>query len=916
MHPEEWRRVRAVFDQAFALPVGKRERFVTEACSGDEDLHRQVTALLDAHERANDFLETALVAPDDGWSEETLQGAQFGPYNLESRVGGGGMGEVYRARDTRLERTVAIKVLLSHIADGKLALERFEREARVIAGLNHPHICTLHDIGTYRTSTGGTSIPYLIMEFLDGETLADRLARGPLPVEDALRYAIQIVSALETAHRAEVVHRDLKPRNIMLTSAGAKLLDFGLAKAAVAPTLDTSFRMNSELTRPGTILGTLHYMAPEQLEGLTTDARTDVFAFGCVLYEMLTGRKAFDGRSGATLLTSIMSLQPTPVHELVTLMPGGIEELIGRCLAKRPEDRWQTATEILEELKRISDTVPSSPATGEYLSPIPVHRLIWVAAVVTILLPEVVGSSVSGPPPTSVQSAPAPLVQLAVIPLRMIGGVPADDEHLSVAIADTIITRLAPVRQIGVRPTGAVLRYVDAPEEPARVATVLAVDHVLGGTVQRNTNTYRVTLQLFQSSGGTVAWARSYDVLRSALPNLQDTIAEQVVDALRLELTPAERQRIRRRYTNNSNAYNLYMRGRASFVNYTEGAMKTAIEDFERALAIDPEYALARAGLAIASAWFSIRYAYETDASAWGARAEREARAALTADASLAEATLAMASAAGTLYGNFNWPVVIADATRALTMDPTLELAHVVRMRAFMHLGLFDLMAEEAAAAHRQNPLGNVEIARLEVAGNLCQGAFERARDQAMTLLARSDAPVIRNYLGLAQFYTDDVAGARATLAAVKRAGRPDVRSQAALAAIEAAAGDHAAARARAVSIERGPYMDHHVAYSLAAAWAQLGDVLASTSWLQRAAETGFPSYPCFTRDSLFDPIRQDPEFTVVVDRLRQRYERETAQYRSGTLNTSAEKRSRSAGPVEGKRNPIALLASSGHATR
>jgi hypothetical protein len=216
-------------------------------------------------------------------------------------------------------------------------------------------------------------------------------------------------------------------------------------------------------------------------------------------------------------------------------------------------------------------------------------------------------------------------------------------------------------------------------------------------------------------------------------------------------------------------------------------------------------------------------------------------------------------------------------------MDPTLELAHLVRMRAFFHLGLFDRMAEEARAAHRLNPLGNVEIARLEVAGSLFGGSYARAREQATVLLARSDAPVIRNYLGLAQFYSGDVAGARATLAAVQRAGRPDVRSQAALAGVEAAAGAHAAARARAVAIERGPYMDHHVAYSLGAAWAQLGDARASVKWLQQAAETGFPCYPAVLQDRLLDPIRRDHEFTAFLDRLRHQYEQDAARYPIGT---------------------------------
>ena len=374
-----------------------------------------------------------------------------------------------------------------------------------------------------------------------------------------------------------------------------------------------------------------------------------------------------------------------------------------------------------------------------------------VSVVVTLALTAVTVVFLWRPTPPVVSPTPAATVQLAVLPLRMVGDVIRGDEYLGVGIADSIITRLAGIRQIGLRPTAAVIRYADAPADTAAVASALAVGHVLFGTIQRNDDTYRITLQLVQSSDGTVAWARSYDVFRSALTNLQDTIAEEVVGALRLELTEAERARVRRRYTDNAEAYQLYLRGRASFVNYTERGMQAAIGEFERALAIDPDYALARAGLAIASAWFSIRYAYETEASEWGARAERDANAALAADPSLAEATLAIASAAGTLHGAFNWPAVIADATRALAIDPTLELGHVVRMRAFFHLGLFDRMADEARAAYRLNPLGNVEITRLEVAGSLFTGSHERARDQAAALVARgADAPVIRNYLGLA----------------------------------------------------------------------------------------------------------------------------------------------------------------------
>jgi TolB-like protein/tRNA A-37 threonylcarbamoyl transferase component Bud32 len=870
----EWRRVRAIFEGALALAAAERDDYLTRACGSEASIRRQVEGLLASHDRSGGFLERpAAELFADHFAGLHLEGQRLGPYEVGSRIGAGGMGEVYKARDARLGRTVAIKVLLPSAVSGGSTRERFEREARAVAALNHPHICTLYDVGTVAVE-GSADLQYLVMEYLDGETLAERLEAGPVSVAAALTYATQIASALDRAHREGIVHRDLKPRNIMLTSSGAKLLDFGLAKAAASVVETRPANPSSDLTVPGAIVGTLHYMAPEQLEGAAADARTDVFGFGCVLYEMLSGRKAFQARSSASLLTAIMVSEPPPVSALRPAVPAAIDAVITRCLRKRPDDRWQSAAELRDVLSRITATQPSSRRRHwKRLAAAAMVAALFVAAVVWLLPRR------AAPAAVPIEAQPP---QLAVLPLRLVGEVASTDQHLGIGIADAIITRLATVRQIGLRPTAAVLSYAAAPVEPVRVAEALAVDHVLVGTIQLTDTAYRVTLQLVRSPAGSVAWARSYDVVRSSLLTLQDTIADQVVDALRIELSAVDRARFRRRYTENADAYDLYVRGRASLVNYTEAEMSTAIDAFERAIAIDRDYALARAGLSIASAWFSIRYAYETDAFKWGARAEREAKAALDADPSLAEATLALASAAGTLHGGFNWPRVIELATHALSVDPTLDLAHVVRMRAFFHLGLFDNMADEAMASRRLNPLGNVEIARLEVAASLFGGSYARARDQALALLARTDAPVIRNYLGLAQHYSGETAAARTTLASVQRGGRPDVRSQAALAGVEAAAGDKAAARARVIAIERGPYMDHHAAASLAAAWAQLGDAAAAVTWMERAAATGFACYPWFARDPLLDPVRSDPAVLALLDRLRLQHQRDTTRYAAG----------------------------------
>ncbi|HEY3124483.1 MAG TPA: protein kinase, partial [Thermoanaerobaculia bacterium] len=283
-------------------------------------------------------------------------GTRLGPYEILAPLGAGGMGEVYRSRDTRLDRTVAVKVLPAHLADNAELRQRLEREARAISALSHPHICTLFDVG----NQDGTE--YLVMEYLEGETLADRLLKGPLPIEQVLRYGIEIADALDKAHRQGILHRDLKPGNVMLTKSGVKLLDFGLARLG-APGKGAVFSRlsiaptelpDAALTAEGTILGTFQYMAPEQLEGKEADARSDIFSFGAVLYEMATARKAFTGKSQASLIAAILEHEPTPISTVQPMTPPALERVVKTCLAKDPEERWQTAHDVMLELRWIA----------------------------------------------------------------------------------------------------------------------------------------------------------------------------------------------------------------------------------------------------------------------------------------------------------------------------------------------------------------------------------------------------------------------------------------------------------------------------------------------------------------------------------------------------------------------------------
>ena len=278
-------------------------------------------------------------------------GSSLGPYEIVSPIGAGGMGEVFLARDTRLDRSVAIKVLNREFADNPQLKQRFDREAKTISQLNHPHICTLFDVG----HDGGIS--FLVMELLEGETLADRLARGPLPLSEVVKFGAQIAEALDRAHRAVIVHRDLKPGNVMMTRNGAKLLDFGLAKPVASATSASATRATEQkpLTQEGTIVGTFQYMAPEQLEGVEADARTDIFALGALLYEMATGNRAFQGKTRTSLIAAIVSADPPALSQVQPLTPPALEHVIKKCLAKDPDERWQSAHDVAAELRWISE---------------------------------------------------------------------------------------------------------------------------------------------------------------------------------------------------------------------------------------------------------------------------------------------------------------------------------------------------------------------------------------------------------------------------------------------------------------------------------------------------------------------------------------------------------------------------------
>jgi len=880
IRPDDWPRARAVFEPALALPDSARRRYLADACVGRDELRQRIERLLESHGKADAFLETPL-APmlDETIAVRSLEGQRIGPYLLSVRVGTGGMGEVYKARDTRLDRTVAIKVLPSHVANDQQARERFDREGRAIAGLNHPHICVLHDVGEATVSSPNSGVPsaqpvltvqYLVMELLEGETLAARLARGPLPLDEALRYATQIASALDKAHSAGIVHRDLKPGNVFLVprsgaspAADTKLLDFGLAKQH-SGWADGA----RELTTPGMILGTMQYMAPEQIEGKDTDARTDIFAFGAVLFEMLTGRKAFEADSHATLMVAILDREPTRLTALQPLVPSWLDGVVGRCLAKDPRHRWTSARDLMLALQ-----APPTSATGPAATArVSARRAGWVAGAAIVSALGIAGvwqATRTGTPGVARDSQ---LASIAVLPFHSLA--PRDDlKFLEVGIPDAIINKLSRASQVRVRPTDAILRFVGQAVSPREAAKTLAAEYVLTGTLQPTGALLRVSVQLVRAADDTSLWGDHYDIDRKDLLTLQDRIAAEVAAALPIRMSSAERDRLTRPQPRNTEAFELYLRGRAALVQNTAESTRYAVASFEKAVEIDPRDALAHAGLATASAQMRIRFAPEPELQGWVDRAQKEAAAALALDPNLAQAHEAKAAVARQI--EFDWDLVINESDRALALNPSLEMPHFYRAAAFYHFGLLDRARAEIRLGLENNPVSGSEPLRLLGTTALLGGQFAEAESALRSAQGLTISESASTYLAQALYHQGKKTEGEEilTVVAASKSAQARRRAQAMLASYLAARNEHVKARALITDVLSGTYVDHHVAYGLGVAFAQVGDLAEARRWLTRAAAEGFPCYPWYDRDPLMQPLKSDPAFQDFMKQLRNRFD-------------------------------------------
>ena len=752
--------------------------------------------------------DATIAAPE--WRRGALERGSFvGPYEVVSPLGVGGMGQIFRARDRNLGRDVAIKVLPSALTHAPERLARFRREAQLLASLNHPNIATVYGL------EHADDLPCLVMELIPGQTLAERVSAGALGVAEALRIGVQVADALDAAHRQGITHRDVKPANIKLTPEGRiKVLDFGLAKAAPQ---DSSISI--EMTQPGTILGTPAYMSPEQLLAEPANEPADVWAFGCVLYELLAGRRPFAGTTFAEVVAAVLKTEP----DWTALPPGlpkPVRDVLDRCLDKLAVRR----------------------------APIAEARAALEA------------SLRSGTP--LAQPHDQPVRAIAVLPFENSSGDP-EMEYLGDGLAESTIFSLSQLPSLRVMARGTVFRYKGRIGNPADVGQELGVDAVLSGRVLQRGDSLVVSAELIDIARGWQLWGAQYRRPSSDLLSIEQEIAREITDALRLKLSAEDKATLARRYTRNAEAYRLYLKGRYHWGKRTADALQKGIAYFREAIEIDPTYALAYAGLAEGYVPLAF-YGHLAPRDALP-KARAAAQKALELDPGLAEAQTVLAMTAAFTTGD---PASTERAARAaIELDPSYPRAWQVLAELYMVQGRFDDAFTQITRALELDPLS---LAMHAAAGMVCY--YGRQHELAAEY-ARKSIEMDENFfpgywiLGLALEQQGDYSGSIAALARARSLSNDSANMIANLGGAYAASGDVGAARriiAELDELASRRYVDQAL---VAGIFALLGDQDEALQRLERAQEDKSRTVSRIAVDPRLDRLRSEPRFQDLVRR-------------------------------------------------
>jgi TolB-like protein len=757
-------------------------------------------------------------------------GTALGPYEILAPLGAGGMGEVYRARDRRLERDVAVKVLPERLATDQRALERFEREAKAVAALSHPNILAIHDFGAHE------GVSYAVTELLEGHTLREHLEGGTVAPRKAVEYALQIAQGLAAAHEKGIVHRDLKPENVFVTREGhVKILDFGLARSVEPASLEAGTRAPTMAgaTEPGEILGTVGYMSPEQVRGRPVDHRSDVFSFGTVLYELLTGHRAFRADSAVETMNAILTEEPLDSSEAGgRQVPAGLERILRRCLEKDPAHRFQNALDIGFAIEAVT------------------------------------GLPVAESAPPAAAEAPPGKRSVAVLFFKDLAGNP-ENSHLGIGLADATITELATVRSLLVRPTAAILRFQGASVDPQQTGRELGVDAVVYGNFQRAGSRLRVTVQLVRTSDGRSLWGSKIDTSLDDIFEMQDQVSRKIAEALEVELTPSEERRLARTARPAGRSYELYLKGRTHLLADTNlDDVNAAIELFEKARDADPGFTLAWVGLA--DAYLRMAYSFDPEGP-WRVRAGEICEKALAMDPRLPEGRYLRGRLLWSPDGGWDHAGALREFCAAIGDRPSLSEAYHFLAQVLLHTGLLEESVEAHGRALAIDPQDAFAEMHLGL-GRYLQGRYRESQEITERVLQRVPSPWGQYQAALCELRLGRPEAALQTVDRGSRQFPGNVLFHSLRGLIAAIERNAERAQGQVELIVRnkksfGHY--HHAQYDVAAIYAQLGNNEEALRWLADAAHGGFPCYAFFETDPLLEPIRGEPRYRALMEELR-----------------------------------------------
>jgi TolB-like protein len=784
--------------------------------------------------------------------------SRLGPYEILGLLGVGGMGEVYRARDTRLGREVAIKVLPTALAADPDRLGRFEREARAVAALSHPNILAIHDYGTHE------QVAYAVTELLEGQTLRQRLERGPMPWTEAAQTGAAIADGLAAAHDRGIVHRDLKPENLFLTADGrVKILDFGLARMQSQVDSDSVTASFAAVTQPGLVMGTPGYMSPEQIRGEPADARSDLFALGCVLYEMVSGKRPFARPMAAETMTAILrddaalpASSPTPPPEL----PAVIRD----CLTKAPEDRPQTARDVARRLRSAANLPSGSTAAsaGSW------RRVAGIAVAIAVVLLSVTALTAylmtrgqDLVQPANLESMQA----LAVLPFENVGGDP-ETEYLSDGLAEHIINSLTQVRRtdLKVRPFSSVTRFRGEVDLPA-AAEALKVQAIVTGKLRQEGQTLSVSVAVVDAGRDEQIWGNSYTGEMSTILDLQEQIARDVAASMRLRLSGEEQRRLTKRDTDNSVAYRYYLESLYHTNKFTPDGIRTGIELMKRAVEEDPQYAMAYA--ALGRAYGALGSLHQGPRATHPIARDYFLQALkLDPDLSPAHSGLALVH----MFHDWDWESARRELeiareleTQSGTTDPDIY-TDVFYGFYLQSQGRPSEALVALKRAQANDPLSAVRRNELAQCYNLLEQYNLGAAEARKSLELNPFFFLAYGELGLALSQLEEHEEALKVLQeGVQRSGHPRLRGL--LGYAQARAGNMEAARAELQTLKDLAPERFGCAMGIARIHAQLGELDEAFLWLRRSGEERDPQANWIKPDPILKPLKSDPRFAEML---------------------------------------------------